>query len=43
MKVPQFSFKYEPLWIWLFSLLPAVFSLLVILIVLLFRRGIASE
>jgi hypothetical protein len=43
MKVPQFSFKSEPLWIWLFSLMPALFSLLILLIVLLFRRGIASE
>jgi hypothetical protein len=38
----HFSFKREPMWIWIFSLGPAVVGVLAILIVLLIR-GIASE
>jgi hypothetical protein len=33
MKVPQFSFKWEPLWILVFSLAPAVFGFLIALFV----------
>jgi hypothetical protein len=35
----NFSFKREPIWMWLFSLLPAVLGLLAMLIVLLFRKA----
>jgi hypothetical protein len=37
MKVSLFSFKREPMWIWVFSLGPAAFGLLVFAVLLLLR------
>jgi hypothetical protein len=37
MKLIRFSFKSEPIWMFLFSLAPAVLGLLVILLALLLR------
>jgi hypothetical protein len=37
MKFLSFSFKQEPIWIWVFSLAPALLGLVVLLTVLLLR------
>ena len=37
MKLAQFSFKREPIWMLLFSLAPAALGLLVLLVALLLR------
>jgi len=37
MKQIKFSFEREPVWIWVFSLLPAVGGLIVVLVLLLLR------
>ena len=37
MSVIKFSFKLEPIWIWVFSLAPAVIGLLVALALWLLR------
>ena len=38
MKLYQFSFRREPIWMLVFSLAPAILGLLVLLVVLLIRR-----
>jgi hypothetical protein len=38
MKLSNFSFKREPMWIWIFSVGPAVIGLLVVVLVLFFLR-----
>jgi hypothetical protein len=38
MKLIQFSFKREPIWMLVFSLAPAVLGLLILLLALLLRR-----
>ena len=37
MSLIKFSFKLEPIWIWVFSLAPAVIGLLVLLVLWLIR------
>jgi len=37
MSLIKFSFKLEPIWIWVFSLAPAVIGLLVFLVLWLLR------
>jgi hypothetical protein len=37
MSLIKFSFKLEPIWIWVFSLAPAVIGLLVALVLWLLR------
>jgi hypothetical protein len=37
MKLTNFSFKREPIWMWVFSLAPAVLGLLAMLVVSILR------
>ena len=38
MKQIKFSFKSEPMWIWVFSLAPVVLGLLVVALIILIVR-----
>ncbi len=38
MKLSSFSFKREPMWIWVFSLAPAVVGLLIVFLIVLIMK-----